>query len=248
MLFGNYQSEMNEDFYNLCLRRIREQTKKLRFEIDSAEKQLESAELRMKHLGMESKIYTGIVTIPFLFYLLLSGISLISGSGTMESSTFLAILFFFLPGYTIIYCVIFPYSVYMMFKTVYMLKEHQRSYFDDMSMENHRVVGKYGRRTEKDKQERSYRTEIDKLAWVLCRYYSYVERLKNMEQRIEEGVEVDRDELNHVLDECMGNYGTITPADPYSNEVTCKAKKYAVVTTIGLFVIVAIFSFCIWRT
>lgn len=199
----------------------------LDFEIGKVESQLRSLEKRLRMLRLDVIVCVLLVAIPYFLILLVEFLHRISYSPNLP-----------LPGlilemvYTIlimVYIITLPFSMYQLIKSGLLLFYNTQ---DDDSWQKPHLRSDFLHRN--TSREDSYNTEINKLNWVLAKYYVYRDEMDRMKEQMEKGIfqltyEETRDKLNK-----MEYYEEIKPASPF---VGGQVKKARIITVALLSVI-----------
>lgn len=189
--------------------------RKVDLEITAAEKQLATAERRLKSLKHDLYVYVGFLTVPLLLCWIFTGISTLFFSPIVyiifEVAKFIALC---------IFVILFFPSIYNLTKTIILLRINRET-DEPAQLPPVESTQKGG----KAPQEESYRLERDKLLLVLSRYYIYQDKLEQLHQKINSSTcNMTLAELTAELKQ-MPIFEDIQPANPRTGDMGAQVKR-----------------------
>lgn len=147
-----------------------EKRAKLDFAIKEIEHQLASAKKRLKGLQQDFIVYVVFIVVPLVLYMTLDWmIQLFSPDARSQH----AILYLFLTGLSLIilciYVIFLPFNIYHLIRTIILLKQNKESSSHEFAPPP--LAGSTPHNSLPNQEEPTYRSEYNKLIFVLTRYY-----------------------------------------------------------------------------
>ena len=145
--------------------------RRLDLEIIAAEKQLENVKKRLDGLMHDLYIYLGLLVAPVILFVILNMFTMIPSQSVL-------FLFLVIIKYIIlcIYVIMLPANIYHLIYAIMLLRINKEN---NLAVDLPLLEGV--RRGGAPPQERSFRSEHDKLLLVLTRYYLVLERLEQLQ-------------------------------------------------------------------
>lgn len=208
---------------------------KLNLEITATEHQLDSVKKRLAGLTHDVYVYLAFIFVPLL---LIGLMSLFPTRPSVMQIIFQVI-------YTILlitYILSLPFNIYHFIKACMLLHINKES--SDTTITPPPLEGTLKGRP--PQQETTYRSEYEKLIYVLTRYYLNVEALDNLEKKINsDNCTLTMAALKIELMK-LPIYEDIHPADTFSSSMAKKTKKIAwIIFGTILFLIICYIMFCL---
>ncbi len=214
------------------------QRRRLDLEIIAAEKQLENVQKRLDGLKHDLYIYLGLLTVPVIVFVILNVFSMI------PSKSFMYILVVILKYLILcIYIIMLPANTYHLIYAIILLRINKEN---DLAVDLPLLEG-VRKGTEPIYQEKTFRSEHDKLLLVLTRYYLNKERLEQLHKQITaNSCKLTLEDLKKELNK-IPYYEDIKPANVFDSSMQKKAKKnttsfiFIVCMCVLIFVCIGIF-------
>lgn len=211
------------------------QRKRLDLEIIAAEKQLESVKKRLEGLKHDLYIYLGLLIVPVIVFVILNAFSMI------PSKSFIFILIVILKCLIFcIYVIMLPVNIYHFIYAIMLLQINKEN---DLAVDLPLLEG-VRKWNEPIYQEKTFRSEHDKLLLVLTRYYLIQEHLEQLHKQITTtSCEMTLEDLKTELNK-IPYYEDIKPANVFDSAMQRKAKKHT--TSFVLIILLCVLiSLCI---
>lgn len=211
---------------------------KLEFTIKECEFQLASARKRLDELQNDLKFYIASLIAPIIFCIILSSVINLLYNHQSVGNYIVALALDILRSTLIcLYVVLFPCNLYYLIKTTLLVnlnKEHE-----SITITPPPVVGSI--RGYKALEEPSFRSEYNKLTYVLTRYYLNIETMDNLLKQIKSpSCNITIEELKTELDKIQF-YESIAPSNTFSSNMSRRTHRKAILIMIG-FALLAILA------
>ncbi|MCM1090657.1 MAG: hypothetical protein NC092_14135 [Butyrivibrio sp.] len=179
---------------------------KLELAISQMEHQLTSVNTRLDSLRHDLALYAGMVVVPPILYLLLGVVT-----GFFSPLSGFLFLFIFTILQNLLLC---GYIIFLPFNIYYLLKTFQTKKMNDEPTENITELPREGTARGEPQPESTYRSEQQKLVFILSRYYLYQDTMNQLKRRLDEAdCSMTLAELHQELEQ-MPFYEEIRPARP----------------------------------
>ncbi|MBE5865099.1 MAG: hypothetical protein E7292_02645 [Lachnospiraceae bacterium] len=226
---------MNKDIDMRLIYEWNTKRSKLEFAIKECEFQLANARKRLDELENDFKFYIGSLVVPIIICIILSTlINLLYSQESIGNYIVAVVLDFFQVTLFCLYIILLPCNVYYLIKTKIMLnlnKEHEST-----TVTPPPIVGSI--HGYKALEEPSFRSEYNKLTYVLTRYYSYIEKMDNLLKLIKSPFyDMTIEELKAELN-TIPFYESIAPSNTFSSNMSRKAHRKALLLLMGIVILV----------
>lgn len=150
---------------------------KLDYAIAQMERQLASVNKRLDSLKHDFALYVGMLTIPVILYILIALVTNILSP--LSGFVFLVVFVIFRDVLLCVYIIFLPFNIYYLIRTMQTIKGNEES------SENMADPPREGTSKDDPKPEGTYRSEQQKLVFILSRYYLYQDALNQLKRELE---------------------------------------------------------------
>lgn len=149
---------------------------KLDYAIAQMERQLASVNKRLDSLKHDFALYVGMLTIPVILYALIALVT--NNLSPLSGFVFLVVFVIFRDVLLCVYIIFLPFNIYYLIRTMQIIKRNEEP------TENIAEPPREG--TSKDEsKESTYRSEQQKLVFILSRYYLYQDAMNQLKRELE---------------------------------------------------------------
>lgn len=150
---------------------------KLDFAIAQMERQLASVNKRLDSLKHDLALYAGMLTIPLVLYALISLVTNILSP--LSGLLFLFVFVIFRDVLLCVYIIFLPFNIYYLIRTMQTIKRNEEP------AENIAEPPREGTSGGEPKPEITYRSEQQKLVFILSRYYLYQDAMNQLKRELD---------------------------------------------------------------
>lgn len=150
---------------------------KLDYAIAQMERQLASVNKRLDSLKHDFALYVGMLTIPVILYILIVLVTNILSP--LSGLLFLAAFVILRDVLLCVYIIFLPFNIYYLIRTMQTVKRNEES------SENIAELPREGTAKEDPKPESTYRSEQQKLVFILSRYYLYQDAMNQLKRELD---------------------------------------------------------------
>ncbi|MDE7252192.1 MAG: hypothetical protein K2O32_04540 [Acetatifactor sp.] len=150
---------------------------KLDFAIAQMERQLASVNKRLDSLKHDLTLYAGMLTIPVILYMLIALVTNILSP--LSGFVFLVVFVIFRDVLLCVYIIFLPFNIYYLIRTMQTVKGNEEP------SENIAEPPREGTSKDEPKPESTYRSEQQKLVFILSRYYLYQDALNQLKRELD---------------------------------------------------------------
>lgn len=149
---------------------------KLDYAIAQMERQLASVNKRLDSLKHDFALYVGMLTIPVILYILIALVTNVLSP--LSGFVFLVAFVISRDVLLCVYIIFLPFNIYYLIRTMQIIKRNEES------SENIEEPPREG--TSKDEsKESTYRSEQQKLVFILSRYYLYQDAMNQLKRELD---------------------------------------------------------------
>lgn len=150
---------------------------KLDFAIAQMERQLASVNKRLDSLKHDLALYAGMLTIPLILYMLIVLVTNILHP--LSGFLFLVVFVIFRDVLLCGYIIFLPFNIYYLIRTMQTIKRNEEP------SENIEEPPREGTSKDDPKPESTYRSEQQKLVFILSRYYLYQDAMNQLKRELD---------------------------------------------------------------